>query len=521
MKSWLFTTDHKRIGILFLFGSMATFTIAGATGMLIRLEKFSIGPTITDDPHTYNVWLYFHGAAMILGYVIPGLTGFFASYFIPLMIGADEVAFPKLNALSLWLYYGAIVMALLTFVIPDPPDIMWTGYPPYSLKTEGNTAFYAFTVLLIGVSAALGAVNFLVTVFFRRAEGMGLGQLNIFVWASVAAFIDQLFFVPVLASSMLLLLADRYLGTSFFDPSRGGDVLLYQNLFWFYSHPAVYVIFLPSVGLLFEIFATMSRNRVFQYKITVLVIWMTMVMAGEVWVHHLFTAGMPNWIRAGMMVTTLMISVPVGLLTISLVGTLYRGSIIYNTAMLYAIASLFMLLIGGLTGIPLGIPSIDVHLSDTTFVHAHFHLVMALFATFAIFGGIYYWFPKMTGRFANEKTGKICFWITVIGALTTFMPLMKIGVDGMPRRYWDYPMFPELEIWHQISTVGSLLFAIGIVITVASWIRGALNGEKAPENPWHSKSLEWTHTASPPVRGNFPQPVKVSADWTPYNYGAD
>jgi len=516
MKNFIFATDHKRVGLLFLFTSMATFSVAGFVAILIRLEKSSIGPTITDSAHTYNVWLYFHGAAMVLAYVIPALTGFFASYFIPLMIGADDVAFPRLNALSFWLYFAAVVIALLTFVIPDPPDIMWTGYPPYSILTSGNTAFYVFTVLLIGASGVLGAVNFLLTVYFKRAEGMKFRQMNIFVWAILAAFVDQIMFVPVLSGAMLLLLLDKYFGTTFFDPSNGGDVLMFQNLFWFYSHPAVYVIFLPSIGIIFEIFATMSKNRIFQFNIAVYFgIWVTMIIAGEVWVHHLYVTGMPNWIRIGMMVTTLMISIPVGLLTVSLIGTLYKGSITYNTAMLYAVAAMYMLLIGGLTGIPLAMTAIDISISDTTFVHAHFHFVMALFATYAIFGGIYYYFPKMTGKMASEKLGKTGFWLNIVGSNLTFVPLFIIGAEGMPRRYYDYPMFPQFESMHQLATAGAILTAVSIAITFVSWIKPLFSSEKAEENPWFSKSLEWTNSASQ-ASG---VPVKIEEGWTPYDYG--
>ncbi len=328
LSEWIFSTDHKRIGIMYLIGSMAAFIVAGLMGLLMRIEQYSIGAQIVSDGTDYNVMLYFHGAAMILAFLIPGLTGFAANFFLPLMIGARDVAFPRINAFSLWLFWFAIILALLTFVIPDPPDIMWTGYPPYSVTTEGNTAFYVFTVHLLGFSSILGAVNFLCTVIFLRAPGMGWNQLNMFVWTTVAAFVVQLIFVPVLAAAVTLLLLDKYLGTHFFDPAAGGDVLLYENLFWFYSHPAVYVVFIPAVGILFEIIATMSKNRVFNYKVAVYGgIWGIVLITGEVWVHHLYVAGMPDWLRIGQMMTTLLISVPVGLLVISMWGTLWKGAI--------------------------------------------------------------------------------------------------------------------------------------------------------------------------------------------------
>ncbi len=531
LKEWIFTTDHKRVGILYLVGAIAAFVVAGIMALGIRLEQMSPGesglinyfvldfaknmPTGT----AYNVALYFHGAAMILAFLIPALTGFAANYLVPIMIGAPDVAFPRINALSLWLFWAGILMALMTFFVTDKPDVMWTGYPPYSVSTTANTALYVFTVHLIGFSSILGAVNFLVTIIYMRAPGMGWNQMNIFVWTTFAAFMIQIVFVPVLASAVTLLLFDKYLGTGFFDPTRGGDVLLYQNLFWFYSHPAVYVIFLPAVGLLFDIIATQARNHVFNYKACVYGgIIGILAITGEVWIHHLYIAGMPDWLRIGMMVSTLLISVPVGLLLISLWGTMYKGAIHYNISMWYAVVCLFLILVGGLTGIPLAVTSMTVHLSETSFVHAHFHFIMGLMATFAVFAAVYHWFPKMFGRSADSTVAKVALWTKVIGTQVTFWPLFIIGVQGMPRRYWDYSMYPEFEIYHQVATAGAGLIAIGVVLMIGGWIYSALYGPKVGTNPWRSKSLEWTHTESPPGPGNFPKPVTVDPYWTPYNY---
>jgi cytochrome c oxidase subunit 1 len=362
-------------------------------------------------------------------------------------------------------------------------------------------------------------VNFLVTIIYMRAPGMGWNQLNIFVWTTFAAFMIQIVFVPVLAAAVTLLLLDKYAGTGFFDPTRGGDVLLYQNLFWFYSHPAVYVIFLPAVGLLFDIIATQAKNHVFNYKAAVYGgIIGILVITGEVWVHHLYIAGMPDWIRIGMMVSTLLISIPVGLLLISLWGTLYKGAITYNLSMWYAVVCLFLILVGGLTGIPLAVTSMTVHLSETSFVHAHFHFIMGLMATFAVFAAVYHWFPKMTGRSADSTIAKTAFWFKVVGTQVTFWPLFIIGVKGMPRRYWDYSMFPEFEPYHRVATFGAGLIGIGVLLMIIGWIYSAFRGPIVGTNPWGSKSLEWTHTESPPGPGNFPRPVTVDENWTPYSY---
>ena len=518
-KEWLFTTDHKRIGVMYLVGSMAAFGVAGLMALIIRLEQMDLGMQYVTSGTQYNGFLYFHGAAMILAFLIPGLTGFAANYFLPLMIGARDVAFPRINAFSVWLFFFAIILALLSFVIPDAPDIMWTGYPPYSVTTAGNTSFYVFTVHLLGFSSILGAVNFLVTVIYMRAPGMGWNQLNIFVWTTVAAFVLQLIFIPVRAAAVTLLLFDKYLGTHFYDPTAGGDVLLYQNLFWFYSHPAVYVIFLPAVGILMEILATMSKNQIFNYKITVYAgIWGIVGIAGIVWIHHLYVAGMPDWLRIGMMVTTLLISVPVGILVLSMWMTMWKGAITYNTAMMYAVSCLYLVLLGGLTGIPLALPSVTLHLSETSYVHAHFHFIMALFSAFALFGGIYYWFPKMTGRYADGAVATLSFWLNFIGVNVTFWPLFIIGVEGMPRRYWNYEMFPQFDGMHDIATYGAFIVAAGMLLQFGNFIYSAVAGKKAPKNPWNSQSLEWSHTESPPGPGNFIDDVVVDENWTPYSY---
>lgn len=522
LKEWIFTTDHKKVGLLYLIGSIAAFIVAGFSAAMMRVELSSAGPTITDNPTDYNVWLYTHGAVMILGFQIPALTGFLANYLIPLQIGAKDVAFPRVNALSVWLFYMGVVLALLTFVVPDPPDVMWTGYPPYSIITEGNTSLYTFTVLLLGFASILGGVNFLTTIVYMRAPGMGWNQLNMFTWCTFAAFILQLIFVPVLGTAVTLASLDKYLGTAFFDPTNGGDVLIYQNLFWFYSHPAVYVILLPFIGIVFDVIATFARNRVFNYKATVYGgIGGIVLLAGEVWIHHLYVTGMPDWLRVGQMVTTLLISVPVGLLFISLVGTLYKGSISFKTPMLYALGVVFLMLIGGLTGIPLAMVSLDLHVSDTYYIPGHFHYVMAVAGTFSIFAGVYYLFPKFAGRMYHEGMGKLGFWISFIGVNVIFFPMMWVGVLGMPRRYWDYSQFPQYEVYHHWMSAGAAIIGLGFLFILASWFWGFFKGAPAGNNPWGSRSLEWTTTSPPLGHGNWEEIPNIPDGWGPYEYGTN
>jgi len=523
LKEWIFTTDHKRVGVLYLIGACAAFLVAGAMAILMRTELSHIGPDITANPGTYNTWLYFHGAAMVLGFLIPALTGFFANYLVPLMIGAKDVAFPRLNAFSVWLYFMGIVLALLTFVIPDPPDILWTGYPPYSVITSGNTAFYTFTVLLMGFSSIAGGINLVTTIIFMRAPGMTWGKLNIFVWCTLSAFIIQIIFVPVIGTAVTMLSLDKYIGTNFFNVAKGGDVLIYQNLFWFYSHPAVYVIFLPAIGMIYEIVATFARNRIFNIKTVVYAgIGGTFALSGVVWAHHLYVAGIPDWMVLVHVATTLVISIPIGLLMIGLVGTLYKGSIQYSTPMWYAAGFLFLVLIGGLTGIPNAMSGIYIGLTDTYWMPGHFHYIMAVSAVTAVLGGTYYIFPKMTGRMYNETLGKLGFWLFFIGANITFSFTLYMGAAyGMPRRYYDYAQFPEVEGLQQIATYGSYVILLGAIVVLISWIHALVAGEKAPLNPWGSRSLEWTHTASPPPIGNFAEPVNLPEDWDPYGYKKD
>jgi len=520
LKEWVFTTDHKRVGVLYLIGSVAAFIVAGIMALLMRVELTTLGPTLTANPTTYNVWLYAHGAVMILGFQIPALTGFAANYAIPLMIGAKDVAFPRVNAFSVWLFYMGVILALLTFVMPDPPDVLWTGYPPYSTITSGNTAFYTLTVLLIGFASIIAGVNFLTTIAYMRAPGMTWNKLNIFVWGTAGSFVMQLIYVPVLGTAVLLISFDKYLGTSFFDPTNGGDVLTYQNLFWFYSHPAVYVIFVPFFAIIMEIFATFAKNPIFNYKVAVYGgIWGIVLVSGEVWIHHLYVTGMPDWLRIGQMVTTLLISVPVGLMTISLIGTLYKGSITFESPMVYALGTFFLFLIGGLTGIPLAVTSLTVNLGETYYVVGHFHYVMALTGTLSIFAGVYYWFPKITGKMCNETWAKLGFLLNFIGANMIFWRMMDVGVrEGLPRRYYDWAQFPQVADDQMFMTIGSVILALGFAITVLNWVFGAISGKKAGDNPWGSKSLEWT-TVSPPPHGNWPTPPVVSEDWSPYAYG--
>ncbi len=520
-KEWLFTIDHKVIGMWYLFGALASFAVAGLAAMLMRIELGSVGPDITSDGNVYNLWLTMHGAVMILGFQIPALLGFVANYAVPIMIGAKDMAFPRVNALSVWLLWAGILLALANLVIPDHFNGMWTGYPPYSTNYAGNVGLYSSVVIVLGMASVFGAVNLACTVAFMRCKGMGWFQMPMTVWCVFTANIIQLIFVPVLAASVLLLSMDKYLGFGFYNPESGGDVLLYQNLFWFYSHPAVYVILLPFVGIIFEIFSVSAKNMVFSYKATVFAVLAFIPASADVWAHHAFVAGLPDWFNMLMSFTTLLISLPFGLVMLSMVGTLYKGSIRYSGPMIWALGAWVMLIFGGLTGIPNALAAVDYGISDSYAIMSHFHYVMAVAGAMATFGAVFYWFPKMTGRVCNEMLTKLSGIGFFIGMNVVMAPLYIAGLAGMPRRYMDYQQFadnPTIVGAQHISTIGALITFLSVLLMLVAWIHGMIKGKKSSQNPWGSQSLEWTSTAIIAGQGNFPTPVRVAKDWHPYNY---
>ena len=523
VSEWIFTLDHKVIGVWYLIGAIASFIVAGLAATAMRIELGSVGPDITEDGNVYNLWLTMHGAVMILGFQIPALLGFFANWAVPIMIGAKDMAFPRVNAMSVWILWSGILLALANLVIPDSYNGMWTGYPPYSLtESVGNTALYSSIVVVLGMSSVFGAVNLACTVAFMRAEGMGWFQMNILVWCVFSANIIQLIFVPVLAASVLLLSLDKYLGFGFYNPEAGGDVLLYQNLFWFYSHPAVYVILLPFMGVISEIFATFSRNDWFNYRATVFAIMMFIPAGADVWVHHAYVAGLPDWLRILQTFTTLLISLPFGLFMLNMIMTLYKGSVEYTAPMVWAVCAYLMLIIGALTGIPNALASIDYGISDSYVIMSHFHYVMAVSGGMAIFAGVYYYMPKMAGRYCNEALGKLSGVGFFIGMNIVMGPLYFAGIEGMPRRYMDYAMFADNAVvtsaqhW---STIGIYITFLAAILMLVGFIHGAIAGKEAPQNPWNSESLEFSQTAVIPGQGNFPDPLIIQEGWTPYGYG--
>jgi cytochrome c oxidase subunit 1 len=500
--SWVTTTDHKRIGIMYLVLTFVFFLMGGTEALLMRLQLSQANNTLL-DPQTYNQLLTMHGTTMVFLFVVPVMAGF-GNYFLPLMIGARDMAYPKLNALSFWLlaagglvFYGSIFFS--------PPECGWTCYPPLA-STEylpsGGVDAWIYLVHLTGLSSLVGAVNFYVTIANMRAAGMGWGRLPLFVWALLIYAILLILALPVIAAAVTLLLTDRHFGTHFYDPANGGSPLLYQHLFWFFGHPEVYIMVLPGFGIISEVLPVFARKPIFGYKAiaasTVVIAFLSLL----VWAHHMFTTPSPSFVFVFFMMASFLIAVPTGVKIFNWVATLWRGTIEFKTALLFCVGFLGTFLIGGITGIFLAIFPIDWQLHDTYFVVAHFHYVLMGGAVFAVFAGIYYWFPKMSGRLMNEGLGKLSFWLMLIGFHVTFLIQHSIGMDGMPRRVFEYPDVGNLEIYNLISTIGSFVLGAGILVTVYNAVRSTKKGVIAGPDPWKANTLEW-FTSSPPPANNF------------------
>ena len=520
LKEWFFTTDHKKIGILYFSTAYIFFLVAGLFGLVIRLEQNSPGIQYV-QPDIYNYLLTGHGAVMLLWWAIASHIGGLGNFLLPLMIGAKDVAFPRLNALSWWAFFGASVLVLLTLIPGNHIMMMWTGYPPYATTGDaGVTALYVFIIHLVGVSSIATAVNFITTYIKMRAPGINFWNTNMFVHCLIAANVIQLIGVPSLAGAVTMLLLDRYLGTNFYNPSKGGDPLLYQNVFWFYSHPVVYVQILPVFGIFSEIVPTFARRPLFGYKSMIFAVWGITLLSFEVWIHHMFVSGVPDWARVIMSYTTILIAVPTGIKIFNWIATLHGGAIILRSPMLYALGGIFMFLIGGLTGIPNAMVAIDLGISDSLFIVGHFHYVLGMAVTLGVLGAVIYWFPKMTGRMYPEGFGKLSFWLVFIGANLFYFFQMVVGMLGNPRRYPDYPPIPEWVTLHHIQTVGAMILGLGVLVFTVGIIKGLLSGEKAPDNPWQSQSLEWQIPSPAPVDNFGEEHPKVEPDYHPYKYGA-
>jgi cytochrome c oxidase subunit 1 len=500
LNSWLFTVDHKRIGIMYLFAIFGTFALGGAMALLIRLELFAPGATWM-TAETYNRVFTLHGLAMVFLFIIPGIPAALGNFVLPLMLGAKDVAFPRLNLASFYIYVIGTIMALYT-ILNGGVDTGWTFYTPYSNTTETPVIWMTMSAFVLGFSSIFTGLNFIVTIHKMRAPGLTWDRLPLFLWSMYATSIIQVMATPVLGITLLLLVMEKVMGVGIFDPALGGDPVLFQHFFWFYSHPAVYIMILPGMGVMSELITTFSRKRIFGYRAIALSSIAIAVISFLVWGHHMFVSGQS--VYAGMVFSflTFLVAIPSAIKVINWSTTLYKGSISLDTPMLWALSFLILFTIGGLTGIFLGALGADVHLHDTYFVVAHFHYVMMGGTVMAFFGGLHYWWPKMFGRMYNEFAGRLAAVLVFIGFNVTFFPQFIMGSRGMPRRYYDYTPDSGYEIFHQISTVGSWILLLGMLIVFVSLMVSLKSGAIAPANPWGARSLEWV-IQSPPIEHNF------------------
>jgi cytochrome c oxidase subunit I len=500
--SWLTTTDHKKIGIMYFVATFVFFIIGGVEALIMRLQLAQPDSTLI-DPETYNGLVSMHGTTMIFLFIVPVMAAF-GNYFVPLMIGARDMAFPRLNALSFWLLaFGGI--AFYASLFWEPPQAGWTSYAPLSddaYMPGGGVDAWIFLIHLTGLSSLVGAINFVATIHNMRAPGMSWGRMPLFVWSILIYSYLLIAALPAIAAAVTMLLTDRHFGTAFFDPSAGGDPMLWQHLFWFFGHPEVYIMILPAFGIISEIFPVFARKPIFGYKAIAASTAAIAFLGLLVWAHHMFTTPTSTVVLIFFMLSSFAIAVPTGIKIFNWLATLWKGSIVFKTPFLFAVALPALFVIGGISGVILAVFPVDWQLHDSYFVVAHLHYVLFGGSVFGIFAGIYYWFPKMTGRMMSEGLGKASFWVMFIGFNLTFLVQHSAGLSGMPRRIYDYSGDLGVNDYNLISTVGSFMLGIGVLLTVINALRSYRHGKVAGNDPWKGNTLEW-YVQSPPPVNNF------------------
>jgi cytochrome c oxidase subunit 1 len=503
---WVFTTNHKDIGTLYLLLSLTMLFVGGAMAMVIRAELFEPGMQIT-NPDFFNQMTTMHGLIMIFGAIMPAFVGF-ANWQVPMMVGAPDMALPRLNNWSFWILPFAFIMLLSTLLMRGgAPAAGWTMYPPLVEQTGMAFPFLIFSVHLMGISSVMGAINIIVTILNMRAPGMTLLKMPLFVWTWFITAFLLVAVMPVLAGTVTMLLTDKFFGTSFFNAAGGGDPVMFQHIFWFFGHPEVYIMILPAFGIISQVVPTFSRKPLFGYTSMVYATASIAFLSFVVWAHHMFVVGMPLGGELFFMYTTMLIAVPTGVKIFNWVATMWRGALTFETPMLFAIAFIVLFTIGGFSGLMLAMVPSDFQYHDTYFVVAHFHYVLVTGSLFAIFAGVYYWLPKWTGHMYNEKLGKWHFWLSVISVNVLYFPQHFLGLAGMPRRIPDYAL--QFTDWNMVSSIGGFVFGLSQLIflyLVVSTIRG---GERATDRVWEgAEGLEWT-VASPAPYHTFTEAPEV------------
>jgi cytochrome c oxidase subunit I len=499
---WVTTTDHKKIGIMYLVTTFVFFILGGIEALMMRTQLAEPNNTLLSGER-YNQLLTLHGTTMVFLFVVPVMAGF-GNYFVPLMIGARDMAFPRLNALSYWLLLaGGIVFYLTLFY--HPPEAGWWSYPPLSsiqYSPSGGQDAWIFLIHLTGISSLLGAINFVATIHNMRARGMSWGRMPLFIWGVLVYSYLLILALPAIAAAVTMLLTDRHFGTDFFDPTGGGDPLLWQHLFWFFGHPEVYIMILPVFGMVSEIIPVFSRKPMFGYKAMAASLVAISFLGMIVWAHHMFATPTPTVVLAFFMLSSFAIAVPTGIKIFNWLATLWRGRLEFRVAMMYACALPALFVIGGISGVILAIFPVDWQLTDTYFVVAHLHYVLFGGSVFGLFGALYYWFPKMSGRLLSEGLGKASFWTMFVGFNMTFLVQHSMGLSGMPRRIYDYSQTLHVTGYNEVSTVGSFILGIGVLLTLVNVLISIKGGRKAGNDPWRANTLEW-FVSSPPPPNNF------------------
>jgi len=504
-RRWVMSTNHKDIGTMYLIFAIVAGLIGGFLSIMMRLELAEPGLQYFSNPQTYNVFVTGHGLIMVFFVVMPAMIGGYGNWFVPLMIGAPDMAFPRMNNISFWLLPASLSLLLISLFVEGAPGSNgfgggWTVYPPLSVAGHPGPAldFGILSLHLAGASSILGAINFITTILNMRAPGMTMHKMPLFAWALLVTAFLLLLSLPVLAGAITMLLTDRNFGTSFFDPTNGGDPILYQHLFWFFGHPEVYIMILPGFGIVSHIISTFSKKPIFGY----LGMAYAMVAIGAVgfivWAHHMYTAGLSLNTQRYFVFATMVIAVPTGVKIFSWIATMWGGSIRFSAAMHWAVGFIFLFTVGGVTGVVLSNAGLDRNLHNTYYVVAHFHYVLSLGAVFSIFAAWYYWFPKMSGRIIPEAIGKLHFWVAFVGANILFFPMHFTGLAGMPRHYVDYP--EAFAGWNKISSYGSYIFAFGLLIFFYGIYKAFTSPVRAADSPWGegATTLEWTLSSPPP-----------------------
>jgi cytochrome c oxidase subunit 1 len=511
---WLLSTDHKKIGILYLMTIISFFAVGVTLGFLIRLELLAPEGTIV-GPQAYNEFFTLHGIIMIFLVVIPVIPAVFGNYFLPIMIGAKDVAFPRLNLLSWYLYIIGGTLLLLAVVLPGgAPDTGWTFYVPYSVRTGTNMIFTLSALFIVGFSSILTGINFLSTIHRMRAPGMGWFKMPLFSWALYATSWIQVIVTPIVGITLLMVIIERVFHVGVFDPTLGGDPILFEHMFWMYSHPAVYIIIVPSMGVISEIIPVFSQRTIFGYKFIACSSIGIALFGSLVWAHHMFSTGISDTAEFIFSLLTFLVAIPSAIKVFNWTATLYKGSIKIEPPLLYALAFIFLFSIGGLTGIIQGALSVDIYLTKTYFIVGHIHYVVFGGTGFGLFAALHYWLPKMFGRMYNKKVAKVAFWIVFIGFNVLYFPFFILGWMGMPRRSYHY--LPQFQVYHVVATVGSWIMVIGIIIMLLNLLFSLIKGKRIVEdNIWGGETLEWK-ISTPPTFENFEEIPQIVDG--PYEY---